>query len=408
MNYSISENVIFTEGYKNAAIYDLKNKKVYSINHIAKDIINRLIVQGEPTQSKIEYDYIKSLITNGLYDSEYKVNEYKIDRQRDTKLNFAWLEITQACNLKCLHCYTGEMHKQSNSILPVDDWINILKQLFYAGCRNIQFIGGDPCIYPELIPLLDFAGTKGFDLVTVFTSATVLSEKIINCFSKNNINIRLSIYGHTAQIHDAITQINGSFERTVANIKQLLVQNIKVSPAVIIMRENQHCIEEIKTFIESLGLKYTGYDVIRNIFGGKQIHHSPTNETILNNSKRHKPEFYIDEETFKKAYLTNTCWYGKFAITETGTILPCVFERNIIIGDLRKQSIQEILDSEILKKYWLLTFDQIKICKDCEYKYACRDCRPLGIGICGDLFDKNPRCTYNPHVGEWKEGIDDN
>jgi len=402
MDYIIAEKVIFTEGYKNAAIYDLKNNKVYSINHTARDIINRIIVHGDNPKTKIETDYIKSLIKNALYDNEFKVKEYKRDPQPVANLNFVWLEITQACNLKCLHCYAGEIHKQSSNVLSFDDWINIINQIYDAGCKRIQFIGGEPCIYPKLIPLIDYAGAKGFESITVFTNAVIITDEFIDCLVKNNVNIRFSLYGHTAQIHDAITQVNGSFEKTVANVKRLMELNIKVSPAVIAMRENQHCTKEIEAFIESLGLKYTGYDVIRNVFGGTQTNHAPTNKDVINNSKFSKPEFFINEEMLKKACFTNTCWYGKFAITETGAVIPCVFERNIVMGDLKKQSVQEILGSETLKKHWFLTLNQVNICKDCEFKYSCRDCRPLGIGICGDIFDKNPRCTYNPHTGEWK------
>ena len=408
MDYLISEKIIFTEGYKNAAIYDLKNNKVYKVNDVAKDIINRVIVRGELPQSTIESDYLESLVKNGLYNSGFNAKEYKVDTQCDIKLNFAWLEITQACNLKCLHCYAGETHKQSSNFLSVDDWINIINQLFVAGCRRIQFIGGEPFVYPKLISLLNYAGTKGFESITVFTNATIITDELISCLIKNNVNIRFSLYGHTAQIHDAITQINGSFEKTIMNVKRLLELKINVIPAVVVMRENQDYTKEIKTFIESLGLKYKGYDVIRNVFGGKQTNHTPTNEVVINNSKRSKPEFYINEEMFHNAYLTNTCWYGKFAITETGIVIPCVFERNIILGDFKKQSFQEILESEILKKYWFLTLNQVKTCKDCEFKYSCIDCRPLGIASSGDLFGKNPRCTYNPQTGEWKNEMSDN
>jgi len=408
MDYLISEKIIFVEGYKNAAIYDLKNNKVYKINDVARDIVNRVIVRGELPQSKIESDYLESLISNGLYDGVFKTKGYKIDTQCVTKLKFAWLEITQACNLKCLHCYAGETHRQQDNSLLTEDWINIINQLFDSGCRRIQFIGGEPFVYNNLISLLDYAGIKGFESITVFTNLTIITDELINCLIKNDVNIRFSIYGHTAQIHDAVTQISGSFEKTIMNVKRLLELKINVSPAVVVMRENQYYTEEIKAFIESLGLKYKNYDVIRNIFGGKQTNHTPTNEIVINNSKRSKPEFYINEEMFNNAYLTNTCWYGKFAITETGVVIPCVFERNIILGDLKKQSIQEILESEILKKYWFLTFNQVKICMDCEFKYSCADCRPLGIASYGDLLDKNPRCTYNPQTGEWKNEMSDN
>ncbi len=402
MDYLISEKIIFVEGYKNAAIYDLKNNKVYSINNIAKDIIRRVIVHGELPQSSVESDYLESLVSNGLYESGFKTREYQIENQYHTKLNFAWLEITQACNLKCLHCYEGDKHSHSGDSLAIDDWITIIDQLFEAECKRIQFIGGEPCVYPKLISLLDYAGTKGFESITLFTNATLITDELIECLTRNNIHIRFSLYGHTAQIHDVITQVKGSFDKTVANIQRLLELQIHVSPAVVVMQENQDYTKEIKIFIESLGLKYNSYDVIRNVFGGKQTNHTPTNEVVINNSKRSKPEFYINEEMFNNAFLTNTCWYGKFAITETGAVIPCVFERNIILGHLKKQSIPEILDSEILKKYWFLTFDQVTICKDCEFKYSCIDCRPLGIANSGNLLDKSPRCTYDPQTGEWK------
>jgi len=64
MDYLISENIIFTEGRKNAAIYDLNNNKVYSINNVGKDIINRVIICGGLPQAKAESDYVESLIIN--------------------------------------------------------------------------------------------------------------------------------------------------------------------------------------------------------------------------------------------------------------------------------------------------------------------------------------------------------
>ena len=407
MEYFISEKVIFVEGFKNAAIYDLKNNKVYSVNDISKDIINRIIIKNEAIKTEIEANFINSLKENNLYNFEFKVIEYKTERLCAAELNFVWLEITQACNLKCLHCYTGEIHKQSYNILNVEDWINIIDQLFNVGCRRIQFIGGEPCIYHNLITLINYAGEKGFEGITIFTNATIINNELIDCIKKNNVNIRFSLYGHNANIHDSVTKINGSFNKTIENIKRLLNENINVSPAVIAMRENQDYIENIKLFIQSLDLKYSGYDVIRNVFGGTQTSHTPTNEIVINNSKFTKPAFFTDEESFFKAYLTNTCWYGKFAITETGMVLPCVFERNIILGDLKKQSITEILESDILKKHWFLTLNQVKTCIHCEFKYSCRDCRPLGKGDKGDLFDKNQRCTYNPKTGDWKNNIKD-
>ena len=179
MDYFISDKIIFTEGYKNAAIYDLKNKKVYSINDIGRDIINRVIVHGELPKSGEESSYIDSLKANSLYSEKFSVEKYTINPLKDIKLDFAWLEITQACNLKCLHCYTGETHRQSAKPLLIDDWYNVINQLSDVGCKNIQFIGGEPCVYPRLIDLIEYAGSNKFDSITLFTNATIMTDEII-------------------------------------------------------------------------------------------------------------------------------------------------------------------------------------------------------------------------------------
>ena len=45
------------------------------------------------------------------------------------------------------------------------------------------------------------------------------------------------------------------------------------------------------------------------------------------------------------------------------------------------------------------------VCKDCEYRFACKDCRPLAKSVDGCQNGKNPRCKYDPYTGNWnKEG----
>lgn len=66
-----------------------------------------------------------------------------------------------------------------------------------------------------------------------------------------------------------------------------------------------------------------------------------------------------------------------------------------------KNGLAEAVNSEPLQNLWKTTKDQIERCQDCEYRYACHDCRPLAEGATGNLYAKNPRCTYDPFKGEW-------
>jgi hypothetical protein len=58
---------------------------------------------------------------------------------------------------------------------------------------------------------------------------------------------------------------------------------------------------------------------------------------------------------------------------------------------------------------WSATKDQVMVCRDCEYRYVCFDCRPLSeaaaAGRADYLHAPYPRCTYNPYTGEWSEGL---
>jgi radical SAM protein with 4Fe4S-binding SPASM domain len=113
------------------------------------------------------------------------------------------------------------------------------------------------------------------------------------------------------------------------------------------------------------------------------------------------PSFFVDEEVYKKNRCWNSCWFGKVAVTSQGNVLPCVFARNQVAGNIKHQSLSEIINGETMLSYWELTKDKVEACKDCEYRYVCQDCRPWAYGFTGKLTAKSPRCTYNPYTGVW-------
>jgi uncharacterized protein len=94
----------------------------------------------------------------------------------------------------------------------------------------------------------------------------------------------------------------------------------------------------------------------------------------------------------------NSCWFKKVAVSKGGEIKPCIYS-NINLGILGKKSLNEVFAS--IKFYWNLTKDQVKICRDCELKYVCFDCREISYRESGDLYEKNPYCKYNPYTGRW-------
>lgn len=394
----INKDVVYVKGAKNGAIYDLNTGIVYSINSASCSVIDKQLCHTK--LSIQEQKYIDMLIANHLIDTSFDFQVYKPEITNDS-LEMCWLEITQLCNCKCLHCYEGENHVKSDKSLSLEDWFRVIDQIKSNGVQRVVVIGGEPCLHKKIIDIVSYLASKKID-VTIFSNGTCLSNELMEVISKNKIRFKCSLYGHTAEVHDTITQRPGSFQQLMRSIKYFKEHGVDVSIAVVLMKENEKYFDDILSFTKSLELKCK-YDVIRQVFGGKQSIHKPENTTIIRSVMRTSPNFKrVDKKKFDFAMQRNTCWNGKFAVCEDGNVIPCVFERNISYGNVKENSIDEILSSDNLQKCWRCTMEQINYCKDCEFRFACKDCRPLAAS-CGNYMEKNPRCTYDVYNGEWNE-----
>jgi len=77
-------------------------------------------------------------------------------------------------------------------------------------------------------------------------------------------------------------------------------------------------------------------------------------------------------------------------------------ERDISLGNVLKNRLKSIIDSQTTKNIMRLNKDCVEVCKDCEYRYCCFDCRPKAKnGSNGNLYAKPPNCHYDPYIGRW-------
>ena len=54
------------------------------------------------------------------------------------------------------------------------------------------------------------------------------------------------------------------------------------------------------------------------------------------------------------------------------------------------------------KEKWGISKDHISVCRDCEFRYACSDCRAY-LENPEDAFSKPLKCGYDPYSGKWNE-----
>jgi len=179
--------------------------------------------------------------------------------------------------------------------------------------------------------------------------------------------------------------------------------------AGVAVAANQHDIIHLPTFANDLGFSESRFDVVREIGSGSETTLMPDDPKVLAEKWMTTPVFSASREAYEHNLQWNPCWAGKLTITNTGDVIPCIMGRTEVVGNIKLQSLREILESPRLSSLWGLTKDQIDVCRDCEYRYVCGDCRPLAIAK-GDLHGSMPRCTYDPAKGQWKSltGLEEN
>lgn len=394
----INNDVVFVQGVVAGAIYDLRNGNIFSVNSNSCGAINHYIRNTALTPE--ESEYISLLENKGLIDYTFMPIQYTPIMQ-EAELDLCWLEITQGCNCRCIHCYEGESHIPSTKSLSLDEWRDIVDQISLCGVKRVVIIGGEPCIHPNINEIAEYVSSKSIN-TTIFTNGTYISNDLKKTIIKNGIKMKFSLYGHCSEVHDKITRCPGSFRKLIDSIEYFIKSNIQVNVAVVIMRENESYYYEIIDFLKGLGVTNYRVDVIRETFCNIQSSHLPESNAIIELVKRTRPSFQkITKAKFDRACSRNTCWSGKIVVCEDGSVLPCVFARNIVLGNVKDDTIKDILTAKITNDCWHFDFSKVRECGECEFRFACKDCRPLAEASLG-LFEKNPRCNYNVYTGEWK------
>ncbi|MGW1281631.1 radical SAM protein [Streptomyces tsukubensis] len=231
-------------------------------------------------------------------------------------LKFAWLEVTGLCNEFCDHCYADSGPQKDHGTMTVDDWKHVVDQLPALGCDDVQFIGGEPTLYPHLPELIEHAHRAGFG-IEVFSNLTHIREGLWETFTKYGVTLATSYYSDTAEDHDAVTRLRGSHRRTRANITKALDLGIPVRGGVVTVRDGQRAAEAVKD-LAALGVEEVGADRTR-AFGRGSRGAAPTISDLCGH-----------------------CAHEKCAIGPDGTVWPCVLGRFLTLGSVREQRLADI------------------------------------------------------------------
>jgi SPASM domain peptide maturase of grasp-with-spasm system len=118
----------------------------------------------------------------------------------------------------------------------------------------------------------------------------------------------------------------------------------------------------------------------------------------------HPGYFVVNLETFAEAQRHNTCLNRKISVDARGEVRNCPsLPRSF--GNAREVSLHAALAHRDFAALWSINKDQIDVCKDCEFRYVCVDCRAY-IQDGRDLYSKPSKCAYDPYTAEWRSSAE--
>ena len=69
-------------------------------------------------------------------------------------VSFLWLEVTSKCNLYCVHCYADSGPSAMGDRVGTTRWLSLIDEAAALGIKAVQFIGGEPLLHPDIVPLI--------------------------------------------------------------------------------------------------------------------------------------------------------------------------------------------------------------------------------------------------------------
>ncbi|MCL1934994.1 MAG: radical SAM protein [Defluviitaleaceae bacterium] len=312
---------------------------------------------------------------------------------------FICWDLTYRCNLKCIHCFCGELNTEEyihNEQIDTKRIIEIIDELEKLKIYSLEFAGGEPLLAKSFYEILNHASTKNFK-ISLATNGTLINDTTVDKFKKFGISsVQISLDGHNKDLHEYIRGRN-TFYRTIEGIKKVVDSGIQVIIATVVHKKNYKYLSEIANFIISLGVNLFRVQFILPL--GMASHNEdmimPSHiekyealeklnkniNVIENKLKVILPCFY-NKKTELENQNSNGCGAGilQANINPYGEITACALltNKDWVAGNIKDSSFEDIWRNSEVFNIWRNNYRLNVECKDCSLVDICsKGCRAM-------------------------------
>jgi radical SAM protein with 4Fe4S-binding SPASM domain len=323
---------------------------------------------------------------------------------------FVQVHITNACNLRCSHCYMGN---SGSRYMPADLFEKLLagfEEMCAAiphGAHSVQITGGEPLLHPDWPGFLQRAN-RSVGKVFVMTNGSLVDAAAARELARWCDGVQVSLDG-LEPMHDRL-RAPGSYQTTLAAIDRLRAAGIFTVVKMTVTRKNQ-C--DVLPLFESLRERISLYSASCYVPTG------PDDTDLLPDPRLYRavmgalfslweagaPVSLSDPAFGRLLSVTcpDACYSGCSAgrngltIMENGDILPCR-RLAIPLGNLADHGLLATLRDHPIARQ--LRARRLKEpCGSCPHLHSCGGSRCVAWAVTRDLDAADPLCLFSQGHG---------
>ena len=303
----------------------------------------------------------------------------------------AMIEIADRCNEVCVHCYQIQGQKGEMS---TDEVKSVMDQLAELGVLMLTISGGEPTLRHDFLELVEHARTKKF-AVKIFTNGLTMTAELAQKLADLAVQeVQMSLYSHRPEVHDEVTGVRGSWQKTVAAVHHLRAVGVAVVVKTPLMKVNADESDAYIDFAQSIGADYMMDPHLDPREDGDRAPEALgiDDDTLIRARKdprlggafRREPDAQRPPRDLDAA-VCGAC-RGNVHVEANGELRPCT-QLTVPVGHALREGVraayQRNPDGVLIRS---LTWRDLHGCRDCDLSRYCHRCYANALAEGGDAL----------------------
>jgi radical SAM protein with 4Fe4S-binding SPASM domain len=327
--------------------------------------------------------------------------EETMETARSGRLLSMELELSRACNLRCLYCYS-EAGQPDPDEMALEEVFDVIEQARELGARKIVVLGGgEPLLYPHVRRVIDRILESGLR-VELFTNGTLVDAGTARYLFERRVHVVVKLNSLRSEVQDELAGYPGTSEAIMRGIESLRRAGYPgrergMGVETVICRRNIGDIPEVWGMARREGI----YPYVETMtMQGRAKEHADlavepyeVRELFHELSGLDREQFGIEWEPVPPL-AASSCTRHLYSCTVTtqGDVLPCIGV-DVACGNIRSARLASILSRSPVIRSLRNIYAEVKgPCRDCEHGGSCYGCRGNAYQITGDYLASDPTC----------------